>query len=86
MPGVNPAPFGVDHRGRPYSDRSKVAAGVLQILIAGGGRIYTRQYGLAVIQFLVMVLTLGFGHIWSLIDGIVILSGSSTDGQGRPLR
>lgn len=86
--GFPGAPYGTDPFGRPYSDKSKVAAGVLQILLGwlGAGRFYTGHTGMAVAQLLVSILTCGIGGIWGLIDGIVILTGNPTDAQGRPLR
>ncbi len=66
------------------SDRSKTAAGVLQLLIPGVGRMYM---GFAAIGVLQLVLSLcGVGWVWSMIDGIVILSGGvKMDGYGRQL-
>jgi hypothetical protein len=80
LPG---APFGVDRYGRPYSEKSKIIAGVLQIVLGtfGTGRWYTGHYGIAVAQ----LLTCGGLGVWSLIDGIVMLVGEPTDPQGRPL-
>jgi hypothetical protein len=81
LPG---APYGVDRFGQPYSDKSKIIAGLLQILLGafGTGRWYTGHYGIAVAQ----LLTCGGLGVWSLIDGIVMLVGDPTDPQGRPLR
>jgi hypothetical protein len=83
--GVSPeAPFGVDHLGRPYSDKSKIVAGILQLFLGGfgAGRWYTGHYGIAVAQ----LLTCGGCGVWALIDGILMLVGNVTDAQGRPLR
>ena len=83
--GVPGAPYGVDAFGRPYSDKSKIIAGLLQLLIGyvGAGRWYTGHYGIAVAQ----LLTCGGLGIWSLIDGVLLLvSDSATDAQGRLLR
>lgn len=78
------APFGVDPYGRPYSDKSKIVAGILQLFLGGigAGRWYTGHYGIAVAQ----LLTCGGLGIWSLVDGIMLLVGESTDAQGRVLR
>jgi hypothetical protein len=78
------APYGVDQYGRPYSDKSKVVAGVLQIVLGGvgAGRWYTGHYGIAAAQ----LVTCGGLGIWALIDGIMMLVGNVTDPQGRPLR
>jgi hypothetical protein len=86
-PGYGPpqpgAPWGVDQYGRPYSDKSKIIAGVLQLVLGGvgAGRWYTGHYGIAVAQ----LLTCGGLGIWALIDGIMMLVGNVTDPQGRPL-
>lgn len=83
------APFGVDPMtGMPFSDKSKMVAGLLNILlpfigICGVGRFYTGHIGLGVAQFLLGWLTCG---IWPLIDGILMLMGKVPDAQGRPLR
>jgi TM2 domain-containing membrane protein YozV len=73
----------------PYlgpSDKSKVVAGLLQILLPFGvGRFYTGHGGLGAAQLLVTLLTCGFGAIWSVIDGIVLLAAGGTDSLGRPL-
>ena len=87
--GASPqAPWGVHPvTGVPYSDKSKLVAGLLQILIPLGiGRIYMGQTGLGVAQLLVTILTCGIGGVWPFIDGIVILAGDPKDAQGRPLR
>jgi len=82
------APFGVDPvTGFPYSDKSKVVAGVLQIVIPIGiGRFYTGHTGIGVAQLLVTLVTCGIGSLWPLIDGIMILVGNPLDANGRPLR
>jgi TM2 domain-containing membrane protein YozV len=79
------APFGRDPYGRPYSDKSKVIAGVLQLFLGyfGAGRFYTGHTGMALAQ----LFTCGGLGIWALIDGIMLLAGSDqTDAQGRILR
>ncbi len=83
------APYGVDPvTGIPFSDKSKVVAGLLQILLGsfGAGRFYTGHTGLAIAQLAVSVLTCGVGAIWPFIDGIMMLTGKVPDAQGRPLR
>ncbi len=82
--------------GFPFSDKSKVAAGLLSIFLGyfGAGRFYAGHTGLAVAQLVtnivLTILTLGFwlavAWIWPLIDGLVLLTGSPRDAQGRPLR
>jgi TM2 domain/Domain of unknown function (DUF1707) len=83
---ANPAaPYGFDpFTGVPMSDKSKIAAGVLQLFLGnlGVGRFYTGHIGIAVAQ----LLTCGGCGIWSLIDGIIILVNGGTDAQGRKLR
>ncbi|WFE39778.1 TM2 domain-containing protein [Micromonospora sp. WMMD998] len=70
------------------SDKSKVVAGILQILLGGFGigRFYMGDTKTGVIQLVVTLVTCGFGAIWGLIDGILILVNGGVDGQGRPLR
>lgn len=83
------APYGYDPKtGLPYSDKQKMIAGLLQLLLGGFavGRFYTGHTGLAIAQIAVVWLTCGFGAIWPLIDGIMLLTGDATDAQGRPLR
>ena len=83
------APFGVDPMtGMPFSDKSKMVAGLLQIFLGsfGAGRFYTGHMGLAIAQIAVTWLTCGAGAIWPLIDGIMMLMGKVPDAQGRPLR
>ncbi|MFF3564082.1 NINE protein [Streptomyces sp. NPDC002574] len=79
------APYGYDPYGRPLSDKSKVVAGVLQLLLGGLGigRFYVGDVGIGIAQ----LLTCGGFGIWSLIDGILFLtSNDRTDSQGRLLR
>lgn len=71
--------------GQPYSDRSKVIAGLLQLFLPFGvGRFYTGHYGVAVGQLLTSLV--GLGVLWSWIDAIVLLAGRPNDPYGRPLR
>jgi hypothetical protein len=79
------APYGYDPiTGIPYSDKSKVAAGVLQLFLGhfGVGRFYMGDTGIGVAQ----LLTCGGCGIWALIDGIMILVNGGTDAEGRKLR
>ncbi|MCZ9344600.1 TM2 domain-containing protein, partial [Streptomyces sp. TRM76130] len=48
------APYGVDPKGRPYSDKSKIVAGLLQIFLGGFGvgRFYVGSVGVGVAQLL----------------------------------
>jgi hypothetical protein len=99
MPGMGPmpggpmmspaSPFGVDPvTGMPFSDKSKMVAGLLQIFVGsfGAGRFYTGHTGIAIAQIAVTWLTCGLGAFWPLIDGIMMLMGKVPDAQGRPLR
>jgi TM2 domain-containing membrane protein YozV len=77
--------------GEPYSDKSKVVAGLLQLLglfgIVGIGRIYLGQTGLGIAQLVVGLVTCGLGAVvWGIIDAIMILTDKVRDAQGRPLR
>ncbi|KAB2974396.1 TM2 domain-containing protein [Streptomyces sp. SS1-1] len=79
------APYGYDVLGRPYSDKSKVVAGVLQLTLGsfGVGRFYIGHVGIGLAQ----LFTCGGLGIWALIDGIVMLvSDGKTDSDGRVLR
>ncbi|WP_442934408.1 TM2 domain-containing protein [Micromonospora sp. CPCC 205546] len=70
------------------SDKSKVVAGVLQIVLGtfGIGRFYMGDTKTGVIQLIVSLVTCGIGGIWGFVDGILILINGGVDGQGRPLR
>jgi TM2 domain-containing membrane protein YozV len=86
---ANPAaPYGVHPvTGVPYSDKSKLVAGLLQVLIPLGiGRFYIGDTTTGVLQLVVTLVTCGIGGLWPFIDGIVILAGDPKDAQGRPLR
>jgi TM2 domain-containing membrane protein YozV len=66
------------------SDRSRVLAGILQLILPGVGRMYLGYSAIGVIQLLLF--PCGVGAIWSFIDGIVILVGGvRLDGYGRTL-
>ena len=88
-PGYHPAaPYGVHPMtGVPYSDKSKLVAALLQILIPLGiGRMYIGDTRTGVIQLIVTVVTCGIGALWPFIDGIMMLVGDPVDSEGRPLR
>lgn len=79
------APYGVHPvTGVPYSDKSKIVAGVLQLCFGGlgVGRFYTGHITLGILQ----LITCGGLGIWALIDAIMMFMGNVTDAQGRPLR
>lgn len=85
--------YGQPAYGQPaYVDpraKSRVVAGVLQLAIGGLGigRFYLGYTGIGVAQIVVTFLTCGFGVIWTIIDGIMILTGKvPTDANGIPLK
>jgi TM2 domain-containing membrane protein YozV len=70
----------------PRSDRSRTAAGILQIILPGVGRMYLGYIAYGFIQLFLTIVTCGFLWIWSFIDGIIILTGGlKLDGYGRQL-
>lgn len=67
----------------PYN---RSLAGILQFVFPGVGRIYMGYAALGVLQMLFSFVTCGVVHVWSMIDGILILSGKvHYDGYGRRL-
>ena len=80
-----PAPYGGNFPALK-SDRSRILAGILQLLLPFGvGRIYLGYAAYGVLQF-VLVFCFGIGALWSFIDGILILAGTpKLDGYGRVL-
>lgn len=86
------APFGRHPlTGEPFSDKSKVIAGLLQLLglfgLVGIGRMYLGQVGLGVAQLIVGLVTCGLGAIiWGIIDAVLIFTDKVRDPAGRPLR
>jgi TM2 domain-containing membrane protein YozV len=91
-PGPQGYPYGGDPRIDPatglyWSDKSKLIAGLLGILLGGFGvgRFYTGHVGIGVSQLLVTLFTCGLGHFWGVIDGILILVNGGFDADGRPL-
>lgn len=98
-PGHYNAPYGRHPvTGEPLSEKSKVIAGLLQLLglvgVLGIGRIYIGDTALGITQ-LVSGLLLGFATcgvgfvlpvIWGIIDSVLIFSDKARDAQGRPLR
>lgn len=73
-----------------YSNRSRVAAGVLNLLVPGVGRLYLGYITLGILQLVACIGSLTFccaGGIWGFVDGLLILSGGvDRDGEGLPLR
>ena len=93
------APDGRDpFTGEALSDKSKVIAGLLQLLglvgILGIGRVYLGQTTFGIAQLIGClafgIVTCGFGFIvpvvWGIVDAVLILTGKVRDSQGRPLR
>ena len=77
--------------GEPFSEKSKVVGGLLQLLglfgLVGIGRIYLGYTSLGVIQLVVGLITCGIGAIiWGIVDAILILTDKVRDPEGRPLR
>lgn len=94
-PMAAPVMYGIDPMtGLPFSDKSKVAAGLLSIFLGGlgVGRFYTGHWGIGLTQLLLSVLLFWTGivpvavGIWALVDGIIMLTGNVRDANGLPLR
>ena len=105
-PGFYPdpaAPYGRHpFSGEPLSDKSKVVAGLLQLLglvgFLGIGRLYLGYNGLGIAQLIIGLvggivigmLTCGIGFlipvVWGIVDAVLILTDKVRDPQGRPLR
>lgn len=89
QPGYNPNQQYQYQQNQGAQQKSKLAAGLLQIFLGafGVGRFYLGYTGIAVAQLLVSIFTFGIGAIWPFIDGILILTGSvPCDASGIPLR
>ena len=69
------------------SSKSKVAAGILQIIPGLGiGRFYLGYTSIGIAQLLLSLFTCGIGAIWCFVDGIIILcSQDITDADGNSL-
>ncbi|AQA05562.1 hypothetical protein BVC93_27885 [Mycobacterium sp. MS1601] len=86
------APYGRHpFTGEPFSEKSKLIGGLLQLLglfgLVGIGRMYLGYIGLGVVQLIVGLLTCGIGAvIWGIVDAVLILTDKVRDPQGRPLR
>lgn len=92
-PTIDPAaPYGRHPlTGEPLSDKSKLVAGLLQLVgllgLVGIGRIYIGDTKLGVIQLIVGLVTCGAGAIiWGIVDAVLILTDKVRDPAGRPLR
>lgn len=87
------------YTGEPLSDKSKVAAGLLQFFLGwlGVGRFYIGDTTVGAIQlgmWLFGMVTLIFGigflvlmglSLWAFVDAILMWTGSVRDGNGRKL-
>jgi len=76
-------------KGAPADAKSKLAAGLLGIFLGGLGvhRFYLGFVGMGIIQIIVTIITFGFGAIWGLIEGILLLTGSmDKDVKGNLLK
>jgi TM2 domain-containing membrane protein YozV len=68
----------------PQSDKSRVGAGILGLVIPGAGRFYLGYAAHGALQFLLSFC--GIGFLWSWVDSIYILCGGvKYDGYGRTL-
>ena len=69
----------------PKSDKSRILAGVLNLVLPGVGRLYLGYAAHGIMQ-LFLVPCGGIGIIWGFIDGIYILAGGiKLDGYGQRL-
>jgi hypothetical protein len=81
----SPFQFGMPPASPYDSERYRVAAGLMQIMLPFGiGRFYTGHTGMGMAQLLTSII--GVGVIWSIIDGIIILATGGTDVDGKQLR
>ncbi|MBI2918564.1 MAG: TM2 domain-containing protein [Chloroflexi bacterium] len=82
-PAAPPAPA------TTFSDKSRLTAGILGILLGGIGvhRIYLGNIGIGILQIVVSIITLGIGSLWGFVEGIIIIAGGNwKDSRGMPLR
>ncbi|GAB2866479.1 TM2 domain-containing protein [Nocardioides pacificus] len=84
-----PSPAGPPAGG--LSDKSKVVAGILGILLGGFGvhQFYLGNSKKGAIQIGVTLVTCGVGSLWGFVEGILYLIGKegfTTDAQGRTLQ
>ncbi|MBL8087845.1 MAG: DUF4339 domain-containing protein [Chthonomonas sp.] len=69
----------------PRSDKNRLIAGIVQLIIPGSGRMYLGYWAQGFVQLLTAPIC-GVGFIWSVVDGIAMLCGSTkVDGYGRAL-
>ncbi len=67
--------------------KTKLVAGLLGLFLGGLGahKFYLGDNKAAIIRLVVSVVTLGFGSIWGVIEGIMILVNGGTDVDGNEL-
>lgn len=82
-PPIPPQPYGYQHTDPGAGGKDWLVTLLLSWLLGGLGahRFYTGHTGLAILQ----LLTLGGCGIWSIIDTILLMTGSFKDSDGRPL-
>jgi hypothetical protein len=87
LPYQQPFTPPVGYNTTPMSNKSKVTAGVLQLVFPFGvGRFYTGHIGMGIAQLFVVLFTFGIGALWPWIDGIILLASGGTDSMGRRLQ
>ncbi|MBI4336279.1 MAG: TM2 domain-containing protein [Chloroflexi bacterium] len=87
--GVRVSTPGLQPTQTAFSEKSRVAAGVLGILLGALGvhRFYLGYIGIGIVQIIVSIITLGIGSLWGFIEGIIIIAGGTwRDAAGKPLR
>jgi TM2 domain-containing membrane protein YozV len=82
-PALPPVPAG-------YQPKSRVAAGLLGILLGGFGahNFYLGYTNKAILQLVLTIFTCGLASLWGLVEGILILTKNEnflTDAYGVPL-
>ena len=71
---------------KPRSPLSRVAGGVLNIVLPGVGRIYLGFVAVGILQIIASLASCGILAVWPVIDGIMMLAGVvKEDGMGRAL-
>lgn len=72
-----------------YSDKSRLAAGLLGILVGTLGihSFYLGRIRRGILQIVVSLVTLGAGGLWGFVEGIIIIAGGNwKDAQGKSLK
>lgn len=94
--GVGPGSSAIPTGGAPdprvvapgYVSKSKTTAGLLGIFLGGLGihRFYLGFTNIGIAQIIVTAVTFGFGALWGLVEGILILTGRiDKDAAGNSL-